>query len=152
MPRSTTTQRRRSGSTAPCASSPTRPTARCCWGSSPPGWRDLRSTQWPTPAIARFDLSMPDLLIGPLLRYVSETEATIWVETSEQCEVEILGRREPTSRVEDHHYALVRLEGLDPDSAYEYQVALDGRQVWPVLEGLPPRVIHTLGGQGPLEI
>src|SRR6188472_2730766 len=91
---------------APCASSPIRPTARRCWASSPPGWRGLRSTQWPTPAIARSDRSMPDLLIGPLLRYVSETEATIWVEASEQCEVEILGRSEPTFRVEDHHYAL----------------------------------------------
>ena len=95
---------------------------------------------------------MPKLLIGPLLRYVSETDATIWVETSEQCEVEILGRREPTFRFEDHHYALVRLEGLDPDSTYEYEVALDGRQVWPALEGMPPSKISTLGGSDPLEI
>jgi hypothetical protein len=95
---------------------------------------------------------MPELLIGPLLRFVSETDATIWVETSEQCEVEILGRREPTFRFEDHHYALVRLEGLDPDSTYEYEVALDGRQAWPALEGMPPSKISTLGGSDPLEI
>ena len=92
------------------------------------------------------------LLTGPLLRYVSETEATIWVETSEQCEVEILGHREPTFRVDDHHYALVRVEGLEPDSTNEYEVALDGERVWPALEGLPPSVIRTLGGEGPLEI
>jgi hypothetical protein len=48
-----------------------------------------------------------DLVLGPLLRYVSQTEATIFVETSEACEVEILGCREPTFRVEGHHYALV---------------------------------------------
>jgi hypothetical protein len=94
----------------------------------------------------------PELLIGPLLRYVSETEATIWVEVSEQCEVEILGRSEPTFRVEGHHYALVRLEELAPDTSYEYEVALDGRPVWPSLEGLPASRVRTLGGDGPLEI
>jgi len=31
-------------------------------------------------------------------------------------------------------------------------VALDGRQVWPALEEMPPSVLHTLGGSGPLEI
>ena len=43
---------------------------------------------------------MADLVLGPLLRYVSETEATVWVETDEPCEVEVLGRREPTFRVD----------------------------------------------------
>jgi len=96
---------------------------------------------------------MSDLLLGPLLRYVSETEATIWVEASEACEVEILGRREPTFRVEGHHYALVRLEGLEPGSRYEYQVALDGKPCWPdPSSGLPPSAIRTLGGDGPTDI
>ena len=76
-------------------------------------------------------MPMPELLIGPLLRYVSETEATIWVETSERCEVEVLGRKEPTFRFEDHHYALVRIEGLEPGTSYPYEVALDGQKVWP---------------------
>ena len=74
---------------------------------------------------------MPDLLLGPLLRYVSETEATVWVETSEPCEVEVLGRREPTFGVAGHHYALVRIEGLEPGGFYEYEVALDGERRWP---------------------
>ena len=56
----------------------------------------------------------PDLVLGPLLRYVGETEATVWVETDAPCEVEILGRREPTFTVEEHHYALVRIEDLEP--------------------------------------
>ena len=34
----------------------------------------------------------PELVLGPMLRYVSETEATIWVETDRECQVEILGR------------------------------------------------------------
>ena len=42
---------------------------------------------------------MPDLLLGPLLRYVGETEATVWVETDSPCEVEVLGCSEPTFTV-----------------------------------------------------
>jgi PhoD-like phosphatase len=87
---------------------------------------------------------MPDLLLGPLLRYVSETEATIWVETSKRCEVEVLGRRERTFGVGGHHYALVRVEGLEPGGFYEYGVSLDGKQRWPRPgNDLPPSVIRT---------
>ena len=38
---------------------------------------------------------MAKLVLGPLLRYVGETEAVVWVETDEPCEVEILGHSEP---------------------------------------------------------
>ncbi|MDX6610347.1 MAG: hypothetical protein QOF85_2272 [Solirubrobacterales bacterium] len=87
---------------------------------------------------------MPRLLLGPLLRYVSETEATIWVETDERCEVEVLGRREQTFGVAGHHYALVRIEGLEPGGFYEYEVALDGERHWPDPQhDLPPSVIRT---------
>jgi hypothetical protein len=93
------------------------------------------------------------LVVGPLLRYVSDTEATVFVETDGHCEVEILGRTEPTFRVEGHHYALVRLEGLEPGSRHEYEVALDGERYWPEPDSqLPPSAIRTLGGEGPLEI
>ena len=77
------------------------------------------------------DASDPKLVLGPLLRYVGETEATVWVETDAPCEVEVLGRREPTFTVEGHHYALVRIEGLEPGSFNEYEVALDGERRWP---------------------
>ena len=30
---------------------------------------------------------MAKLILGPLLRYVSETEATVWVETDGSCDV-----------------------------------------------------------------
>jgi hypothetical protein len=87
---------------------------------------------------------MPRLILGPLLRYVSETEATIWVETSEACEVEVLGRREQTFGVAGHHYALVRIEGLEPGGFYEYEVALDGERHWPDPQhDLPPSAIRT---------
>ncbi|HXQ88650.1 MAG TPA: alkaline phosphatase D family protein, partial [Solirubrobacterales bacterium] len=96
---------------------------------------------------------MPDLLLGPILRYVSETEATVWVETDGPCEVEVLDRREPTFRVDGHHYALVCLEGLEPASRYEYEVRLDGEVRWPDPESeLPPSAIHTLDSDRSLDI
>ncbi|HEY5709825.1 MAG TPA: alkaline phosphatase D family protein [Solirubrobacterales bacterium] len=96
---------------------------------------------------------MPELVLGPLLRYVSETEATVWVETDEPCEVEVLGRRERTFGVAGHHYALVRIEGLDPGGFYEYEVALDGESAWPEPgHDLPPSAICTLEPGKPLDI
>ena len=88
---------------------------------------------------------MPDLILGPHLRYVGEHEATVWVETDEPCEVEVLGRRERTWRVGAHHYALVTVDGLQPGSSTRYEVALDGARAWPP-EGadFPPSVIRTL--------
>ena len=58
---------------------------------------------------------MTELIIGPLLRYVGPTDATVWVETDAACEVEVLGCSSPTFRVGDHHYALVHVTGLDPE-------------------------------------
>jgi hypothetical protein len=96
---------------------------------------------------------MAKLLLGPLLRYVSETEATVWVETSEPCEVGILGRLEPTFSVAGHHYALVRIEGLEPGGFYEYEVALDGERRWPGPgHDLPPSAIRTLQAGKALDI
>ena len=63
---------------------------------------------------------MASLVLGPLLRYIGETEATVWVETDGPCEVEVLGRKEQTFRVEAHHYALICLDGLEPGTSYEY--------------------------------
>jgi len=97
--------------------------------------------------------SNPKLLLGPLLRYVGETEATIWVEADAPCEVEVLGRREPTFTVEEHHYALVRIEGLEPASYNEYEVRLDGELCWPLPDSeLPPSAIRTLGGDDPIDV
>jgi hypothetical protein len=83
--------------------------------------------------------------VGPVLRYVGETEATIWVETDVPCEVEILGHRTRTWQVEGHHYALLHIDGLEPGSSTEYAVALDGETVWPQATSMfPASTIRTL--------
>jgi hypothetical protein len=96
---------------------------------------------------------MADLVLGPMLRYVSETEATVWVETDAPCEVAVLGAVEPTFTVEGHHYALVRIEGLKADTEHPYDVRLDGQVAWPEPDSpLPPPSLRTLGGDGPLDV
>ena len=88
---------------------------------------------------------MPGLVLGPLLRYVDEEQATIWVETDSACEVEVLGRRQRTFCVRGHHYALVFLENLHPGASLPYEVRLDGELVWPESASeLPPSVIRTI--------
>ncbi|HET8557613.1 MAG TPA: alkaline phosphatase D family protein [Gaiellaceae bacterium] len=88
-----------------------------------------------------------ELLLGPLLRYAGTKSATFWVETSEACEVEVLGERERTFAVEGHHYALILVEDLEPGSVIEYDVRLDGRVVWPPDEGRPAPAVHTRSGE-----
>ena len=92
---------------------------------------------------------MPTLVLGPILRYVSETEATIWVQTDVACEVEILGRRGRTFSVGERHYALVVLRDLEPGSSTEYEVHLDGVRRWPEPDSaFPPSRIQTLPRPG----
>lgn len=99
------------------------------------------------------DGGVPVLVLGPLLRYVDDTAATIWVETDRACEAEILGRRTRTFEVAGHHYALVLIEGLRPASEYEYQVALDGTVRWPEPgSGFPPSAIRTTQPGRPLRM
>jgi PhoD-like phosphatase len=96
---------------------------------------------------------VPQLVLGPLLRYVSETEATVWVETDAPCEVVVLDHSARTFEVEGHHYALVRIEGLSPATATEYELALDGERAWPPAEyDFPPSLIRTLDPDAPLRI
>ena len=63
---------------------------------------------------------MTRLLVGPLLRHVGTTDATVWVETDGPCEVEVLGGREHTWSVAGHHYALVEVRG--PRARIEHRV------------------------------
>jgi hypothetical protein len=91
---------------------------------------------------------MAKLVLGPLLRYVGQTEATVWVETDEACEVEVLGRRARTFHVFGHHYALVALDELEPASVIPYTVSLDGHPVWPEPgDERPGCAIHTRAGE-----
>lgn len=94
---------------------------------------------------------MTELVLGPILRYVGETDATIWVEVNAACEVEILGHCATTFEVEGHHYALVYLTNLAPATRYEYTVQLDGDKVWPELDSsFPPCVIRTFNSHATL--
>jgi PhoD-like phosphatase len=95
---------------------------------------------------------MPELLLGPLLRYVGETDAVIWVQTDAPCEVEVLGTRERTFCVCGHHYALVCCGGLQPGTWYEYEVRLDGQPAWPVDDGFPASTFRTYPKDGPLQV
>jgi PhoD-like phosphatase len=93
---------------------------------------------------------VPDLILGPLLRHVGSSDATVWVETGAPCEVEVIVNGSPhlsrTFRVGDHHYSLVRIEDLEPGSSYEYSVKLDDEWVWPEAGSpFPPSVIRTMG-------
>jgi hypothetical protein len=95
---------------------------------------------------------MPNLVLGPLLRHVSGTSATIWVETDEPCTVEVLGHRARTFAVLGHHYALVIVDDLAPGTTTPYEVRLDDELCWPPpVHRFPPSVIRTLDG-GPLRI
>jgi hypothetical protein len=96
---------------------------------------------------------MARLLVGPVLRHVGRTDATVWVETDTPCEVEVLGCREHTWEVAGHHYALVVVTDLEPGSTTPYRVTLDGDQAWPPLRtDRPPSLIRTLGDDRPLRI
>jgi hypothetical protein len=95
----------------------------------------------------------PVLVLGPMLRYVGETDATIWVETDRPCQVEILGRQASTFEVAGHHYGLVVLDSLQPAAEYEYQVALDGTVRWPASDAdFPPSVLRTVAPGGPFRL
>jgi hypothetical protein len=98
-----------------------------------------------------------ELVLGPLLRYTGAHDATVWVETDGPCEVGVTvdgsSHRARTFRVEDHHYALVRITDLEPGSSYEYSVALDGEKVWPKEEDpFPPPAIRTIKPDGNLTL
>ena len=99
----------------------------------------------------------PDLVLGPLLRHVGPSDATVWVETDAACEVEVragkLSGRSPTFAVEGHHYALVVITGLEPGSTHEYQVRLDGEVIWPEAGSpFPPSTIRTILPDGGLTL
>jgi hypothetical protein len=96
---------------------------------------------------------MAELVLGPVHRYAGETDATVWVETSGPCEVEVLGQRERTFCVEGHHYALVVVTGLERGQTYPYEVRLDGRRRWPEPGSrFPPSLIRTLAEGAELDV
>ncbi|MDG5486393.1 alkaline phosphatase D family protein [Mycolicibacterium gadium] len=89
------------------------------------------------------------LLLGPTLRHVSDTTALVWVQTENAGTIDVLGCSAPTFEVQGHHFALVTVTGLKPDSVTEYQVTFNGETVWPLTDpafsDFPPSVIRTRG-------
>ena len=91
---------------------------------------------------------MPHLLLGPLLRYVSDTEATVWVETDAPCTVAVelddTRHEARTISVAGHHVGLVICEGLRHGRTFPYTTHLDGEHVWPLADDpYPPCVVRT---------
>ena len=96
----------------------------------------------------------PRLVLGPMLRYVGETDATVWVETSAAAVVTVVGAgrlwRAPTFAVKGHHYALVVVDGLEPGAELEYAVRLGDVPVWPHPDDpFPPPRIRTIDRRRP---
>ncbi len=98
---------------------------------------------------------MAGLRLGPLLRYVDGSSATVWAETEGPGTVEVrcpdgAGGSSGTFQVCGHHYALVRVTGLTPGTATPYEVHVDGERVWPLARepfpSFPPSVIRTPAG------
>ena len=89
------------------------------------------------------------LLIGPVLRRVVGDQATVWVETTGPATVRVRAAgggsgSASTFSAYGHHYAIVVVDGLLPDTANEYRVLLDDREVWPPADSpYPPSVIRT---------
>ena len=95
---------------------------------------------------------MARLVLGPLLRHVSATSATVWIEADAPCTVEVLGHSARTFAAFGHHYALVDVVDLDRGSTTPYTIALDGERCWPEDDSpYPASVIRTLG-EGSLEL
>jgi hypothetical protein len=88
------------------------------------------------------------LLIGPVLRRVVGTRATVWVETTAPARVRVEAGRgggsAQTFSAYGHHYAIVVVEDLAPDAANVYRVLLDDHEVWPPADSpYPESVIRT---------
>ncbi|WP_332760944.1 alkaline phosphatase D family protein [Pseudarthrobacter sp.] len=97
------------------------------------------------------------LVLGPMMRYVDETSASIWVETRSDSRVTVRAGQQSwaarTFAVHGHHYALVEADGMEPGSVLPYTLDIDGEQVWPAPDsGFPPPVIATLKPGKPLRM
>ena len=86
------------------------------------------------------------LVLGPVLRHVGETTASVWVQLDRAATVTVLGSQARTFEVCGHHYAVVAVTGLEPDTRYPYEVRVDGVRAWPPpVSPYPESVVHTRG-------
>ncbi|MFC8502333.1 alkaline phosphatase D family protein [Pedococcus sp. NPDC057267] len=106
------------------------------------------------------DVPEGPLVLGPLLRYVGESSATVWVQTRDPgtVEVEAFGRtwQARTFGAHGRHYALVVLQGLEAGASSDYVVRIAGEQVWPEREpryaGLPASRVRLLRRSEPTRL
>ncbi|MFZ1286327.1 MAG: alkaline phosphatase D family protein [Candidatus Phosphoribacter sp.] len=97
------------------------------------------------------------LLLGPLLRHVGETDATVWVQTADTARVTVRcgggSWSADTFAVHGFHYALVVVEGLEPGTVHPYTVEVGDTAVWPPAESaFPPSRIATLRRSKPARL
>ena len=106
----------------------------------------------------------PRILLGPLVRHVSERRAVIWVEVSREgrlrLEVLRFGRVVGsvsvfTVRFSLYHYALIPLEGLRSGTEYGYRIHFEEPEVGPPVQiwpeptvRMPPSGFRTLPRYG----
>ncbi len=101
---------------------------------------------------------MAELRLGPLLRYVDGSSATVWVEASRPCTAEVRAAdgahgTARTFQIAGHHYALVPVHGLTPGTTTPYEILLDGTRVWPLPDSrFPPSVIRTPAPDAPVRL
>ncbi|NJC68177.1 alkaline phosphatase family protein [Planosporangium thailandense] len=104
------------------------------------------------------DADAADLVLGPILRRVAGSRATVWVQTARPATVEIrtasgAAGAERTFSAYGRHYALVVVEGLRPAGVDAYRVLLDGEQVWPPPDyPYPAPAIHTRDPHDPVRL
>ena len=102
-------------------------------------------------------MTISALVLGPLMRYVDETSASVWVETRDAARVAVRadGRRwaARTFTVHGHHYALVEVDGLQPGTVKPYELDVDDTQAWPdAASEFPASRIATLDPGRPLRL
>ncbi len=95
---------------------------------------------------------MADLVLGPLLRYVGTTDATIWVETDAACEVEVLGRREQTFCVAGPSLRAGAVEDLEPGRAGVRGGARRRAALAAAGSEFPPSVLRTFRADEQIEL
>ncbi|MDN4645722.1 DUF7800 domain-containing protein [Arthrobacter sp. PsM3] len=96
------------------------------------------------------------VVLGPMIRDVDWTSASIWVETRSAARVLVRDSRDWTARtftVHGHHCALAELDGLVPGTVTPYALDVNGTRVWPDPEsGFPASMIATLETGKPLRM
>ena len=97
------------------------------------------------------------IVLGPMVRYAGETDATIWLETRDGAEVSVHldGRRwvARTFAAHGHHFALVVVDGLEPGREYEYRIEVDAQPAWPLPDSpFPASFVKTLDRARPTKL